>query len=481
MVFVWIRIRLSNAMSYYNAFLFLLLLICASQLLWDWKAVEVIPIKTDKFDRPLFNVLEQADDDDDDESLPQPLSQRTPTTGSTRISYTMHPKTPDSPFLYQNKFHEHYDCQSPLLPKRQPLPDALKQAFNYTTTVSTDLNILFMGDSVGLQFAQAFDEVAGVTAENRERLREYNYKMEGLTIAGPLRGGGIAAGWRITGMLTRWGENKPLPYAYGGGWTRNDTTALFRHRFFKNASSTITASSYTHLTNIGKATKNRQGQHFDSVIFRIPHGWLKLKEITKKSMSETVQLARELFGVSSVIFVSMPFVNNVLTMKDIKDLERANLDLHTFVNEYNANTSSLLASNGNSTGSGNRVQHVMVLEFGRFTDELMQLNARVMGYDTSNTAVYKNNNRMSNKWNNSIPFVCGQRPAPNNNTACRRNLLTFDGIHWCMETLSGRVTAGIACLLGCAHNNDHETINKNGSSDCERRCNDEFMSLIETQ
>lgn len=492
----------SNRMLHHqNATLFfILILVFSLQRLWDvtTKLSELTLVRP-RADVPanVYWETSESDNGHDDDHDAIASSVALPSTRS-RINYTMHPKTSDSPFVYQNKFHRYYYCQPN---SRQPLPDAMRHLLNYTTTVSTNLQILFMGDSVGLQFSQAFDEGVGASAETRALLRQYAKQMEGLTIAGPVRGGGLVASWRITGMLLRKGENRALPHAFGGGWTRSDVATLFGHALFQTASHTNATSTTADTTNrtttinIGNATRNPTAttftpreQRFDSMIFRIPHGWIPPNEITAETLSETVQLARELFGVSSIIFVSMPFVNNVLTWQDVKDLERANQELRKFANVYNANN-SLFADIGNDE---DRVKRVFVLEFGHLMDELMAMNARLMGYDASNKAYYTMD-RMNNRWNNSIPFFCGQRPETTNTTstplptACRQNLLTFDGIHWCMETIGGRVTAGIACLLACAHNNNHGTklLLRQSSSwtttdtDCERRCNNEFMSLAE--
>ena len=50
-------------------------------------------------------------------------------------------------------------------------------------------------------------------------------------------------------------------------------------------------------------------------------------------------------------------------------------------------------------------------------------------------------------------------------------------MHWCVETIGGRYSASIACLLGCVYNGGDEK----GIHDirkCEQACNDQFMSLF---
>ena len=45
-----------------------------------------------------------------------------------------------------------------------------------------------------------------------------------------------------------------------------------------------------------------------------------------------------------------------------------------------------------------------------------------------------------------------------------------------METVGARYTAGVACLLGCIYNGDKRP-SPDEAKDCERKCNEQFMSL----
>jgi hypothetical protein len=60
------------------------------------------------------------------------------------------------------------------------------------------------------------------------------------------------------------------------------------------------------------------------MVIRIPHGWMTLDQISEKALNETVHLAHELFNVSSIVFMSLPFVNNVNTMEDLRLLNETN-------------------------------------------------------------------------------------------------------------------------------------------------------------
>jgi hypothetical protein len=144
------------------------------------------------------------------------------------IHYTLHPAPTQkhakrhNPYAFLNKFNVYYQCDSS---KRQPLPRPLQSVLDYTTTLSTNLKLLVMGDSVAIQWAQALDEALGAvvtmrdetetngkknhkdnttstTSTTRQVVLRRRRRHEDLTVAGPLRGGGLVAAWRITGSNT---------------------------------------------------------------------------------------------------------------------------------------------------------------------------------------------------------------------------------------------------------------------------------------
>jgi hypothetical protein len=377
----------------------------------------------------------------------------------SRISYTLHPKDLR---LYKNTFNEYFQC--PIVeegPKiRRGLPAEMKNTtgvLDFTTSVTTDLKILFMGDSVSMQCSQGFEEAAGALPAHRSVLRYLWERHESLTVSAPVQGGGVVAGWRITGLLNRRRENKPLPNSNGGGWVRKDVHNLTAHTY--------------------NATTNDQGEEeseeskavgsFDVMVIRIPHGWMTLDQISEKALKRTVHLAHELFGVSSIVFMSLPFINNVHTMESLRLLNETNALIRDFVRKWE-----------NSGDAARGVKHLLLLEFGDFVDSLMEWNSRLMGFDTSVANYTMEGLKGSIR---SIAQLCSTR-VPIGAYTCERNSISKDGMHWCMETIGGRVFAGTSCLLACAFNNE----TRDGSTDsatttairqCEQRCNDDFMSL----
>jgi hypothetical protein len=376
-----------------------------------------------------------------------------------RISYSLHPK---SSRPYTNEFEPFTKCDLNEKKKgRVGLPAEMKNAtgvLDFTTSVTTDLKILFMGDSVSIQYSQGFEEAAGALHEHRAVLRYSWGTHEGLHVSAPVRGGGVVAGWRLTGLLSRGRENKPLPNSSGGGWVRKDVHNLTTHTY--------------NVTNDQGEEESKAVGSFDAMVIRIPHGWMSLNQISIQALNETVHLAHELFGVSSIVFISLPFVNYVVTMDDLHLLNEKNTLIRDFVRNWEKSASA---------GSG--VEHLLLLDFGDFADSLMEWNARLMGFDTSvaNYTMETLSCCPRKGIKKSIAQVCSTRVQVGSKN-CNGNSISIDGMHWCMETIGGRVFAGTSCLLACAFNNemrDGSTIKASTTTirRCEQRCNDDFMSL----
>jgi len=246
-------------------------------------------------------------------------------------------------------------------------------------------------------------------------------------------GGGVVAGWRITDLLRKDRENKPLPNEPGGGWIRSDIHELLNH-------------TMNHET-IGS---------FDVVVFRIPHGWITLNNITEPALNESVVLANELFGAKNVIFLSLPFVNNIMTMDDLEELHETNKMLKTFAQKNHS-----------------AVDNVMVLDFGRLGDALTEWNGKLMGFNVTNHTDYlfqRLNCCPKQGFLQTIAQVCTKRVRHGRKRCGPGNGFSVDGLHWCSENLNGRINAGTACLIQCMYSSDDVR-------ECEKDCNNRFMSL----
>ena len=60
------------------------------------------------------------------------------------------------------------------------------------------------------------------------------------------------------------------------------------------------------------------------MVFRATHGWMSIGEITRERIIEAAELAHSLFGADTIIFLTVPFSNNVKTVLDLESVKRIN-------------------------------------------------------------------------------------------------------------------------------------------------------------
>ena len=381
-----------------------------------------------------------------------------------RITFTLSPNG-----TFHNTFSPLLTCD--VSPDRIAFPPILYKPslFDFTTSISTNLNLLFMGDSVGVQFAQGMDEALGVNAtmelkeqkpliqEERQVLKYEWGNHEAITISKPSKGGGgIMATYRINGFLSHrrkkdWSPNVPPNINAFGSWMPQDVDMLYN------------SSLWGHIKT--------EDKKFDAMVFRIQHGWLTLQQITKDRLEELVKVAHELFGISTIIFPTIPFSNNIATVEDFELLHEVNDMIRNFVQSYQPPSSM----------SG--VQQLMVMDFGNLIQLLMEQNAMTVGWDIHNTThpywldrtywpakkVHKIQIRAA------MPLVCSERVEPLTvGLDCRRNMFSVDGMHYCMGSIGNRIFAATACMLACVYN---EQKGDNDLRKCEERCNEQYMSF----
>jgi len=397
---------------------------------------------------------------------------------NVRISFRLHdPKN----VPYPDKFLSvvPYMCGK----DKAELPPSLsgRTILNFTTTIATDLKIIHLGDSLGQQFVQGFDaSVLGKGYEsNRVVLQEYFYEGKiyshnCLSVAAPIRGGGVSSYWRVTDLISEINRRKEaacakeeLQLKQRVGWSMKQSIALVDHKYYVNVSD--------------DATKDKMGQSpsfpvgkFDSVVMRIPHGWMDIPDITRERLLEAIHLSHENLGVQTVIITTLPLNNNVLDASDWRGINKINEMIRDIAQTW-------------TSVPGKGVQWVLVLEFGDFTNQILWKNAQHLGYNISSqrgggwelSGVDFLLDRLPlppRKWPPSIPMVCAKQPLKDEKN-CIRNKISTDGIHWCIETMGPRYAASIACLLGCVYNG--KGLDKNGEDvrKCEQECNEQFMSI----
>jgi hypothetical protein len=116
------------------------------------------------------------------------------------------------------------DSDNFMLPEPFQAPGLL----DFSTLIDTNLNILYVGDSVSMQFAQILQEATHPI--NRETIRySYGDTHENTYIALTPSGGTVAA-TRVTGLMTNKSRDKYkwLPPKGGGGWQTRDIREMKR-------------------------------------------------------------------------------------------------------------------------------------------------------------------------------------------------------------------------------------------------------------
>ncbi|KAL7544232.1 hypothetical protein ACHAWF_010052 [Thalassiosira exigua] len=379
---------------------------------------------------------------------------------NVRISFRLHdPKDVPRPdkFLSVPTFF----CKD-----REDLPPSLGSSeegrlFDFTTTVSTNLNILFMGDSLAHQFSQGFE--ASVLGNGHEGKRHVHmkYHVKGkqfdcLVTSAPIRGGGVTAFWRYTKLLERSRKAKIVPcYMMERRWGENFLHTLLDQKYTDPASEA--------------SEQVRSISGFDAVVVRLPHGWMKAEELTKERIKEVINFCEELLGAHTVILTTVGLDNNAIT----SDMWAGITKVNELVHEVARSWQPLSEDDG--------VQYVMVQEFANFSSGILYEQGKQMGYDVSSNAFFFERLKGgTTSWAQSIPMVCSNKPKDNLESECKRNKISPDGIHWCVETLGPRFTASLACLLGCVYNERPPARSPRGMATllrCEQDCNEQFMSL----
>lgn len=362
---------------------------------------------------------------------------------------------------------------------RLPLPQEMRPLFNFTTLIRTNLKILVMGDSVGIQLSEYLQKIVLAGSNNNNNNAAvlkvaYNAGRQAAAIhvAAPLvpggndnsssgmamTGSGAIAGWRVTRMF--------LPDAlgwalanYNRGWSLEDVEAL--RGFVSNAtsSSPVMTTLKKNFTTFGSnrtfSVSASPSGDFDVFVFRIPSpAWSKLEEVTEETLRGTLELANQLFGVKVVVFTSIHDCNNILTQKDREEMEHRNRLVSRFARNW---TQTHNKDNQKGEGGGG-VHTVYVLDQGRLIDELMEWNARLLGFDTINDSYLDVELEKGGKnYALSVGQVCGERVS-HNSKDCIRNAITHDGMHLCMNIIGPRIAAGLACQLQCAYHHHYNDI-----------------------
>lgn len=374
------------------------------------------------------------------------------------------------------------------------------RVLDFTISISTNLKLLLIGDSVMVQLSQAFDELIGMNDIYRKTVWEAWNGHDGGTIVAPTRGGGVSALWRMTGLLSTSRKGKPPANSAGGGWSDKEINTFKTYSY--NTTTSLDNDDGQAYGTANNNTTTTTIDNFDIVVLRVMHGWMKVHEITHGRLVEAIELSGELLGAKTVVLMTIPFTNNVKTVEEMTRINEINNDIRQIAHDWR---SSRIEKS--EKGSGD-VQHVLVLEYGTFYNHIIWSNARYLGYNVSDPLEALSQDidvfdlegpsflldrlQDGQEWSPSIPMVCSDTTSlGTDRKICNRNYLFLDGMHICPESLASRYAAGLACLIGCVYNERGEgttttqstgtnitTENEDSIRACERECNEQFMSVM---
>lgn len=218
-----------------------------------------------------------------------------------------------------------------------------------------------MGDSIGHQFSQGFEAAAlgrGHEWKRKVHMRYNNGKkqFDCLATSAPIRGGGATGFWRYTKLLerSRWAKIMPC-FSMERKWGEN-----FLHMLLDYEYSELPAD----VPNQQKHTISG----FDAVVVRLPHGWMKVHELTKERIKEAVIFCQEMLGARVVVFTTVGLDNNAITSEQWEGVTKVNEHLHD------------VARNWKPPRDGEAgVEWVLVQEFSNFTSTLLHENGKYIG------------------------------------------------------------------------------------------------------
>lgn len=376
------------------------------------------------------------------------------TTGQKRIRYQT---IKDLPF--QNTFATYQCKENEFVRKwgtRASYPPALAETgvFDFSTRIQSSLRFLVIGDSLGLQISQALEEALQVDASTRVDLhpdRKRNYAR--FVSFSP--DGGIVAFWFVTIFLS----------GVDAQTKKNVDLLVNASRTNAEVAAIPTASSSMSLPDVDVV---------DVVILRIPVGWFMPNEVTREKVARLTELAFTLTNCALVIISTVPHANTLKTDERVTDNDQANAIIREFAASYEPQATTTAA------GSRRRKQ-VFLVDFERLTADTTAANGAFLGIPENETLTW----RLSDMWVATVAQKCSNLVPPGT-PSCLPNLFSVDGMHWCPNTMAGRMNAAIACLTGCRYNDNDNAENANEGNtnaqkqkerQCAAECNDRYMSL----
>ena len=232
-----------------------------------------------------------------------------------------------------------------------------------------------------------------------------------------------------------------------------------------------------------------RGRIFDAMVLGYNSWIFPVDPSIEQKYWDAIQLAKDLTGVNAIILVTYPSSKLAVNSTSVEIWK----NIHA-TNQMIRRVSAInnLVSDSPKT---------LVLDFANFANQIFWMNARSLGLNVSDPYQVAHERGWELRDDVSVIFQplnafcdgggccggCFRMPTfcseykDDTPGGCKRNLITYDDLHWCTESVGARFSAGIACLLGCVFNKCPGTDVVNKSAEllalCEKRCNDQFMAL----
>jgi hypothetical protein len=134
-----------------------------------------------------------------------------------------------------------------------------------------------------------------------------------------------------------------------------------------------------------------------------------------------------------------------------------------------------LAENWTPSAEFGGLENLAVLDLAQLTNRLSEQNAKLIGYNTTNrtSQEYTSDRLGCPAYPPSIVSTCAE-VVPVGQCQCKRNMISVDDIHLCMNQLGPRLMAGWGCILSCFYNEGNVFVDKKA---CASKCNERFMDI----
>ena len=212
----------------------------------------------------------------------------------------------------------------------------------------------------------------------------------------------------------------------------------------------------------------------------------------KDNLNEMIRLTFDAFDAETVVLQTVPVMNNLKNIPDVKELNTYIWEFAKDFNKANENIASYFQD------GRKKIKRIMVLDMYAFSIHLFLQNSIQVGFlslEDGNEIQQKLNAATSyNEFieeSQVLDFIMKNTTAEcfdRRETICKKvghvcldsnctipSAITSDGVHFCTGITGGRLNAGLACLIGCRYSspsNDSQYLYQ-----CMFECNKRYLSI----